>query len=488
MGHAIRRSSLLLGIALILTFSPTASALITGGFGNDPVRDAGWPLGAVDVANLKTRVGWWEGPPFGGGQYQYLYRGKTDDFVAALKAFAAIKAPARELVVLDGPHEAFWLKIDRGEKDKANKTDPRVDWTFTVWVPSSWHRLYNNPKSVFAADQPNFRRPVDPPRIELYVGGGQVEWDKVKVPQGITVIDKRASAAGVKAAGGGAIIRGNVYDMATGKPVSRAQFTVEKQAGQGQWDTIATAEADASGAFELKNVPPGERYRYAVSGDGYAPRVIGYDAVTDGAYRPFPDVQLGREAKLSGTCTDDSGKPVKGVKVRPTPIAIDGRGYTVPATAEVTTGDDGRFELTGLPEGYAELWCHAPGYFQPDSVAKLHDVPAKGLVIRMVGTGKVKVTVVGPDGKPPTGNVHVHVNPEGEQIGKWGGSAELKPDGTYEFDGVPPGKYWVSTIPSPGMRAEENPAAKPIVIEAGKTAQIKLVHRPSGGARRDAVN
>ena len=47
--------------------SSTAFALITGGLGNDPVRDAGWPLGAVDVANLKTRVGWWEGPPFGGG-------------------------------------------------------------------------------------------------------------------------------------------------------------------------------------------------------------------------------------------------------------------------------------------------------------------------------------------------------------------------------------------------------------------------------------
>jgi hypothetical protein len=238
----------------------------------------------------------------------------------------------------------------------------------------------------------------------------------------------------------------------------------------------------------LKNVPAGERYRYVVAADGYAARVIGHDALTGGAYRHFPDVQLGREATLSGVVTDDSGKPIAGVKVRPTPIAIDGRGYTLPDTAEVTTDEAGRFQLPGLPEGYAEVWCRAAGYFQPEAVAKLHDVPTKDLVIRMVGTGRVKVTVVRPDGKPPAGDVHVHVNPEGDPIGKWGGSAQLKPDGTYEFDGVPPGKYWASTIPSPGMRAEENPAARPLVVEPGKTAELKLVHRESGRPRAGSVN
>lgn len=53
---------------LLLSNIQFASALIIGGTGNKPVRDAGWPRGAVDVANLKTRIAWWEGPPFGGGQ------------------------------------------------------------------------------------------------------------------------------------------------------------------------------------------------------------------------------------------------------------------------------------------------------------------------------------------------------------------------------------------------------------------------------------
>jgi hypothetical protein len=45
------------------------------------------------VANLKSRVGWWEGPPFGGGEWHFLYRGDQAAFEATLAAFAAIRAP-----------------------------------------------------------------------------------------------------------------------------------------------------------------------------------------------------------------------------------------------------------------------------------------------------------------------------------------------------------------------------------------------------------
>src|SRR3954462_1143600 len=132
----------LAALALLLGLAAPTLAMIQVGKGNKPVRDDNWPANAVDVANLKTRVGWWEGPPFGGGQYEFLYRGTTADFNAALQAFAKVRAPLLELVVLDGPQESFWLKIDRGpgEKDKP-KVDPRIDWTFDVWVPANWHRL-----------------------------------------------------------------------------------------------------------------------------------------------------------------------------------------------------------------------------------------------------------------------------------------------------------------------------------------------------------
>ena len=40
-----------------------ASALITGGTGNTPLRDSGWPAGAVAIFNHVGRIAWWEGPP-----------------------------------------------------------------------------------------------------------------------------------------------------------------------------------------------------------------------------------------------------------------------------------------------------------------------------------------------------------------------------------------------------------------------------------------
>ena len=63
------------GVGLLLFLVSPATALIMSGHGNDPVRDSNWPAGALAVANLKTRIGWWEGPPFGGGRYVFEYQG-----------------------------------------------------------------------------------------------------------------------------------------------------------------------------------------------------------------------------------------------------------------------------------------------------------------------------------------------------------------------------------------------------------------------------
>jgi hypothetical protein len=63
-------------VALCLT-SP-GHGLVMVGQGNDPVNDAGWPTGALALANLESRVGWYEGPGFGGGQWTFAYRGDAD--------------------------------------------------------------------------------------------------------------------------------------------------------------------------------------------------------------------------------------------------------------------------------------------------------------------------------------------------------------------------------------------------------------------------
>ena len=124
-----------------------AFALIMTGKG-EPVTDAGWPAGALAVANLKSRLGWWEGPPFGGGEWQFLYRGDDAAFTETLAAFAAIRTPALDLFIHDGSGATPFL----GD-------DGHFDWSFTVWVPANWNHLYNNPKSFFGSDQPSSANP-----------------------------------------------------------------------------------------------------------------------------------------------------------------------------------------------------------------------------------------------------------------------------------------------------------------------------------------
>src|SRR6478609_8914904 len=91
---------IILPVSLLLLCRPI-EALIMVGDGNAPVRDAGWPEGSLAVANLKPRVSWWEGPPFGGGEYHFDYRGGNDEFTEALTNFARILAPRLELFIHD---------------------------------------------------------------------------------------------------------------------------------------------------------------------------------------------------------------------------------------------------------------------------------------------------------------------------------------------------------------------------------------------------
>lgn len=130
MNHCILS---LIGCVLAIQQS---QALIMTGKGNRPVNDYGWPKGALEVANLPARIGWAEGPPFGGGQWTFYYRGDTNALQSALEKFAEIKAPVLEVVLHEG-------------KGVSPFTDGSFDWSFEVWVPKNWDLLYNNPQSVF---------------------------------------------------------------------------------------------------------------------------------------------------------------------------------------------------------------------------------------------------------------------------------------------------------------------------------------------------
>src|SRR5262245_32998835 len=85
----------LLSAAIMAVTSPEVFALITGGEGNAPVRDPGWPTGAAAIFNVPSRIAWWEGPPFGGGQWHAECRGDAKTLNGVLADFAKLDAKSK---------------------------------------------------------------------------------------------------------------------------------------------------------------------------------------------------------------------------------------------------------------------------------------------------------------------------------------------------------------------------------------------------------
>ena len=97
----------------------TAFGLITGGEGNSAIMDPGWPAGAEIIFNHPGRIAWWEGPPFGGGQWHAECRGDAKALSAVLAALAQVDAKTRRVVVHDGVGQSFWLNMNREPAKRA---------------------------------------------------------------------------------------------------------------------------------------------------------------------------------------------------------------------------------------------------------------------------------------------------------------------------------------------------------------------------------
>jgi Carboxypeptidase regulatory-like domain len=470
--NRIARSAFAFALVSLGCMTPLpASGLILSGRGNQAVPDAGWPEGALAMANFESRIGWWEGPPFGGGESHFLFSGNTEGFKDALATFAAIRAPALDLVIHDGPYEDNILK-------------ERVDWAFTVWVPASWHHLYNNPKVVFFADDPHFRRPVDPPRLDVYIGGGGgVDWAKVKVPAGLSVRDERAAAASVNPVGG-AVVRADIFDMASGKPVADARVTVARNssAAQGRqtvYEKVAEAVSDATGHAEITKIPAGT-CRVTASAEGYATRLLGYERFGDRTFKRFT-VELAKSAVLRGSAIDMVGKPLKGVHVYASSVmAMDGHGYGGRDQLAAETDADGCFELKGLPVGYVQLGARAQGYHFSD-LFTIHDVPGTNVLLHLGGAGTIRVSVTDHEGHALSRyeghELLVDVEPKGgSKVGSWGGSATVKADGTFEFSNVPPGEYRITSRPNPSTSNRQYAPEQVVTVAPGDQTNVKVIY------------
>jgi hypothetical protein len=456
-------------VALLAVTSGEVFALITGGEGNDPVADPGWPQGAAAIFNAPSRVAWWEGPPFGGGQWHAEYRGDAQALNAILADFAKLDVKTKRVVLHNGNGNSFWLNAN----DKAAKRDAaKMDWSFMVWQPGNWKRLRRLPADLNPTD------PADavngpPSQIDIYTGGN-VKWADVTVPKGLTIVDERLEAHGFTAQDG-VVLEGKVTDLATGKPVAaevRLERIEPQPKGGYRYATVTKATADAAGHWVLKKTPAGW-YRVVIGAEGFVPRVIGYLKTADQPRWHTYDGALARPAAVAGRVSDDAGKPLADVEVRIQDVTTgDGVRYESALDETVKTGADGLFRTERIARGRATLWVYREGYCRP-GLGEAIPTPKEDVALTMVQAGRVVVTVDFTGKERPTGYI-VSMAPEGgEAVGKYGGSGQINGQNQMTFDNVPPARYVLRGRPNPGSDAQQTDLVT-IDLKGGQTAEVKL--------------
>jgi hypothetical protein len=445
-----------------------AFALITGGTGNEPIRDPGWPAGAAEIFNNPARVAYWEGPPFGGGQWHAECRGDTATLNDVLKAFAKVEAKTKRIVAHDGVGRSFWLNPNN-EPAKADVA--KIDWIVMVWQKDRWDELKDVPIGIRPRDMEGDQE-SPPMQIDIYTGGN-IRWDDVIVPAGIEVIDEQLEAHGFNAEDG-TVIEGSLIDLADNKPLAarvELQLIEPQKKGGYEYKPTVHTDADAKGRWVLKKVPAGW-FRIVASVDGYVPRVVGF-VRPDGQPRwQSYDSGLSEAAVVAGRVIEEVGKPLADVEVKLYDVASHDREYERPDDYRATTDAEGRFRFEQVPIGSARTTPYKDGYCRP-GLGETIDVPNENIELIMKPAAQLRVTVEFPD-EIRRGEYLVNLEPEGGNVvGSWGGSAQINEKNQYTFANVPPGKYFVDGHPNPTSDKERTERFA-VELKGGATIEVTL--------------
>jgi hypothetical protein len=237
--------------------------------------------------------------------------------------------------------------------------------------------------------------------------------------------------------------------------------------------------ADDDGRVEMEAVLPGG-YRVRVSCPEHldAKDYPEIDVVA-GVDPPEQVWSVGVGGRLRGVVRAHDGRALRGAWV-----TAEGTG----AAQWTETGDDGTFEMAGLRPGTYDVTARAdgePSTEEPVSVNVANRGEAT-VEIRLVQGGSIRGAVVDEHGQPVAGvNLFAASDPPSRHSRN--DTTETRDDGTFVFDGLAPGIYWImaSQEGSGALRAPGNADAdmrgERVEVRAGKTARIELVVESQAG-------
>ena len=281
-----------------------------------------------------------------------------------------------------------------------------------------------------------------------------------------------------------ATIEGSVVNAETGEPIAHASLMLfaRMSSRNGRLEP-RQASTDLSGRFSIGDLSAG-RYRLRADADHFAPQAYGAHS---GGRRPGSDlvVDAGQHVRdlvlrlppcgsISGTVSDENGKPVVDATVRALPVT-PGSG-----SQQAQTDSHGQYRVTDLvPDQYyvqvtssretaeratrAAQEIYPPTYYPATADAETAvsiavvpggDVDRIDLDLRAVHAVQVRGQVVDPDTNQPAHDGWVMLIPRrADGASRLGAIAALSASrygsdvkdaqGHFEIDGVTPGSYWV---------------------------------------------
>lgn len=261
---------------------------------------------------------------------------------------------------------------------------------------------------------------------------------------------------------GTAMIRGVVHD-AEGQPIPGAHLSVVAPDGR----QVANAPGDANGVLRV-DLAPG-RYLIALSAPGHAPKAGVLDLAAVGAE---VDVTLHREAELRGVVRTGSDVTESALVT-----LLDENGGLV---RSARTDASGAYCIAAPDPGTYTLLAVAPGAAPISKTLRwpsdppVHDL---GLTAR----ARVHGVVRSPSGSPLAGAQVRLLDATGAEVD----TRTTPADGTFEFPGLPEGRYtvWANGFPATSqlLRLAEEESGRAEVI-----ADIMLT--PEGGVAAEPVS
>jgi hypothetical protein len=260
------------------------------------------------------------------------------------------------------------------------------------------------------------------------------------------------------------VVDGFVVNAATGEPIPRARVSFNSTAGQ------RASTTDATGQFSFTGATCG-RIQLMATRPGFLPGTVGgprpgtaFDPVFLKSGEPYhsPKIALIPQTVISGKVLDDQGDPLINVHITAlTSRVVQGRATFQNAQMAVTS-DLGEYRIPGLQSG-KYIICAQPNqgaggidpadgytalgtqcYPGPPEAGSALDVRGPdnrvNFTLSRVPTSKIRGSLAGAPRGATVSLVRRNLLLAGATS-----PARMQPDGTFEFPGVTPGAYMLST-------------------------------------------